>query len=61
MTGLIELNLEYNHFTTLPDALVQLSCLESLELSENQLTVFPDVLSRMTQLRVLSMRQCDNI
>lgn len=52
----VELNLSYNHLSTLPAAILTLPYLTSLNLQHNDFEVVPD-LSRLKQLQVLNLAQ----
>jgi hypothetical protein len=56
LSGAKDLRLDCLNLTTLPDSLVELTQLQSLDLSYNYLTELPKWLGKFTQLRSLDLR-----
>lgn len=54
-SGATELDLSYNHLTAIPNSIVQLTKLKSINLSNNQLTIVPESLGRLTQLHSINL------
>jgi Leucine-rich repeat (LRR) protein len=55
MTALTELCLTHNRLTALPEAIGQLTGLETLRLDNNQLTALPDSIVGLTNLTYLRL------